>query len=164
MSKLLLTTAMALALGITSLGAVAHGDADDSARSVMPAEQKAWGIGADEAQVDRELVIRMDDTMRFTPDHFDVAEGETLRLIIKNEGQMLHELVLGSAEELEEHAALMAKFPEMEHDEPYMAHVNPGQTQSLLWTFNRAGRFEFACLLPGHYQAGMVGGLEVKSN
>lgn len=70
----------------------------------------------------------------------------------------------GYGAELEEHAAMMAKFPGMEHDEPYMAHVNPGQTQTLLWTFNRAGRFEFACLLPGHYQAGMVGGLEVKSN
>jgi len=163
MNKLTLVAAVA-ALSTLSFGVLAHGDAGDSTRSAMPPEQKAWGIGATEDQVDRELVIRMNDNMRFTSDHFEVAEGETLKLIIKNEGKMLHELVLGTAAELEEHAALMAKFPGMEHDEPYMAHVAAGQTQTLIWTFNRAGRFDFACLLPGHFQAGMVGGLEVIPN
>lgn len=161
MKKSLLTVAVTLALGVLSPAALAHGESQGGERSAMPPEQKAWGIGATEDQVDRELVIRMDDNMRFTPDHFEVEEGETLKLVIRNEGQMLHELVLGSAEELEEHAALMAQFPGMEHDEPYMAHVDPGDTQTLIWTFNRAGRFEFACLLPGHFQAGMVGGLDV---
>lgn len=163
MKKLTLVAALA-ALSTLSFGVLAHGEAEDSERSMMPPEQKAWGIGASEEQVDRELIIRMDDNMRFTPDHFEVAEGETLKLVIKNEGKMLHELVLGTAAELEEHAALMAKFPGMEHDEPYMAHVGAGQTQTLVWTFNRAGRFDFACLLPGHFQAGMVGGLEVSTN
>ncbi|MFT6465033.1 plastocyanin/azurin family copper-binding protein [Halopseudomonas sp.] len=163
MNKLTLVAALA-ALSTLSFGVLAHGEAEDSERSMMPPEQKAWGVGASEEQVDRELIIRMDDNMRFTPDHFEVAEGETLKLVIKNEGKMLHELVLGTAAELEEHAALMAKFPGMEHDEPYMAHVGAGQTQTLIWTFNRAGRFDFACLLPGHFQAGMVGGLEVSTN
>lgn len=162
MNKITLVAAVA-ALSTLSFGVLAHGEAEDSERSMMPPEQKAWGIGASEEQVDRELVIRMDDNMRFTPDHFEVAEGETLKLVIKNEGKMLHELVLGTAAELEEHAALMAKFPGMEHDEPYMAHVAAGQTQTLIWTFNRAGRFDFACLLPGHFQAGMVGGLNVNT-
>ncbi|SER84699.1 cupredoxin domain-containing protein [Halopseudomonas bauzanensis] len=163
MNTLIRITVIA-ALSTLSFGVLAHGDAEDSARSAMPPEQKAWGIGASEDQVDRELVIRMNDNMRFTPDHFEVAEGETLKLVIKNEGEMLHELVLGTAAELKEHAALMEKFPGMEHDEPYMAHVAAGQTQTLIWTFNRAGRFDFACLLPGHFQAGMVGGLEVSTN
>ncbi|WOD10969.1 cupredoxin family protein [Halopseudomonas laoshanensis] len=162
MNKLTLVAALA-ALSTLSFSVLAHGEAEDSERSMMPPEQKAWGIGAIEEQVDRELIIRMHDNMRFTPDHFEVAEGETLKLVIKNEGKMLHELVLGTAAELEEHAALMAKFPGMEHDEPYMAHVGAGQTQTLIWTFNRAGRFDFACLLPGHFQAGMVGGLDVST-
>lgn len=164
MKQSFLVTGMALAFALASSGALGHGETQGSERSAMPPEQKAWGIGATEEQVDRELVIRMDDNMRFTPDHFEVEEGETLKLVIKNEGQLLHELVLGSAEELEEHAALMEQFPGMEHDEPYMAHVNPGETQTLIWTFNRAGRFDFACLLPGHFQAGMVGGLDVTKN
>ncbi|WP_235801925.1 cupredoxin domain-containing protein [Halopseudomonas pelagia] len=164
MHKSLLVVGMALALGVVSLGASAHGETQGSERSTLPPEQKAWGIGANDEQVDRELVIRMGDNMRFTPDHFEVAAGETLKLVIKNEGQLLHELVLGTAEELEEHAALMAQFPGMEHEEPYMAHVGPGETQTLIWTFNRTGRFDFACLLPGHFQAGMVGALEVSKN
>jgi uncharacterized cupredoxin-like copper-binding protein len=82
-------------------------------------------------------------------------------LVIRNAGKGLHELVIGTKAELDAHAALMAKFPGMEHSEPYMAHVNPGKTAQLIWTFNRAGAFEFACLLPGHYQEGMVGKIKV---
>ncbi|MEH6501152.1 MAG: cupredoxin family protein [Pseudoalteromonas distincta] len=164
MKNNLLTAAMTLSLSMLSLNAMGHAQAHDSQARMMPPEQKAWGIGADEDQVDRELVIRMGDNMRFTPDHFEVTEGETLKLTIHNDGQLMHELVLGSAEELAEHAEMMAKFPDMEHDEPYMAHVNPGESQTMIWTFNRAGRFDFACLLPGHFQAGMVGGINVNNN
>jgi uncharacterized cupredoxin-like copper-binding protein len=60
------------------------------------------------------------------------------------------------------HAALMLKFPSMEHDEPYMAHVPSGKSGEIVWTFNRPGSFEFACLIAGHYQAGMVGKIVVQ--
>jgi len=80
-----------------------------------------------------------------------------LKLVLKNNGKQLHEFVIGSKKELEEHAALMMKFPNMEHDEPYMAHVPPGKTGEIIWTFNKPGTFDFACLIAGHYQAGMVG-------
>ena len=70
--------------------------------------------------------------------------------------------VLGTKRELEAHAALMLKFPGMEHDEPYMAHVRPGQRGEIVWTFNRAGEYEFACLIAGHYQAGMFGRVTVE--
>jgi uncharacterized cupredoxin-like copper-binding protein len=69
--------------------------------------------------------------------------------------------VLGTRKELEEHAASMQRFPDMEHDEPYMAHVPPGQTGEIVWTFNRSGDFDFACLVAGHYQAGMTGKIAV---
>jgi uncharacterized cupredoxin-like copper-binding protein len=72
---------------------------------------------------------------------------------MKNEGKLLHELVIGTKPVLEEHAALMVKFPNMEHDEPYMAHVPAGKTGEIIWTFNRAGDFDFACLIAGHYSA-----------
>jgi uncharacterized cupredoxin-like copper-binding protein len=92
----------------------------------------------------------------------EVRRGETLRIVLKNEGAMLHEFVLGTRQELDEHAALMLKFPNMEHDEPYMAHVPAGGQAQIVWTFNRAGEFDFACLIAGHYQAGMVGKIFVK--
>ena len=75
---------------------------------------------------------------------------------------MLYEVItLGTKSELDEHAALMKRFPGMEHDEPYMAHVAPGKRGEMVWTFNRSGEFDFACLLPGHYEAGMVGKIRV---
>jgi len=55
----------------------------------------------------------------------------------------------------------MLKFPDMEHDEPYMAHVAPGRRGALVWQFNRAGAFEFACLIDGHFSAGMKGTIRV---
>jgi len=100
--------------------------------------------------------------MRFTPERIRVRLGETVRLRVHNDGQVLHEFVLGTRPENEAHAALMVKFPGMEHDEPYMAHVRPGQRGEIVWTFNRAGEYEFACLIAGHYQAGMFGRVTVE--
>ncbi len=162
--KRLLIAGLALAMSSATFSVLGHAPGAHGERADMPPEQTAWGIGADQASVDREVVIRMDDGMRFYPDHLEVTEGETLRLVIHNDGQLLHELVLGTQAELEEHAEMMEQFPNMEHDAPYMAHVDPGQSQDIIWTFNRAGRVEFACLLPGHFQAGMKGAVQVASS
>lgn len=142
--------------------AYAHGD--DHARkkpAAVKKEQKAWGIAGDAKAVKRTINITMTDNMRFTPDKIEVKQGETIKFVLKNDGKMLHEMVIGTKKELEEHAALMLKFPNMEHDEPYMAHVPVGKTGEIIWTFNRAGDFDFACLIAGHYQAGMVGKIAV---
>ena len=84
-----------------------------------------------------------------------------MRFVVTNKGKFLHEMVIGDKKTLDGHAALMVKFPAMEHDEPYMAHVPSGKTKILVWTFNQPGAFEFACLIAGHYQAGMVGKINV---
>ncbi len=142
--------------------AMAHGTKPHaSSTSEVRKEQKDWGIAGDAKAVQRTVKFTMSDAMRFTPNRLQVKQGETLRLVIKNEGKLLHEFVLGSQKELEEHAALMLKFPNMEHDEPYMAHVPPGKSEQIIWTFNRAGEFDFACLIAGHYSAGMVGKISV---
>lgn len=155
-----------LTLGLTLLPllasrALAHGDAHGKKPAAVKKEQKPWGIAGDPRAVKRTIEIGMTDAMRFVPDRLTVRQNETVRLVIRNKGKMLHELVIGTRKELDEHAALMLKFPNMEHDEPYMAHVNPGKTGEILWNFNRAGEFEFACLIAGHYQAGMVGKVTV---
>ena len=151
--------ALALAHSVT---AMAHGD-KDHAKMAGPVkkEQKDWGIAGDARAVKRTIAISMSDNMRFTPDRIEVRQGETLKFVIRNAGKLMHEFVIGTKKELDEHAALMLKFPNMEHDEPYMAHVAPGKTGQIVWTFNRAGEFDFACLIAGHYQAGMVGKISV---
>lgn len=142
--------------------AVAHGD-DAHAKKSGPVkkEQKEWGIAGETKAVTRTIAFNMSDNMRFTPDKIDVKQGETIKFVIKNTGKVMHELVIGTKKDLDEHAALMVKFPGMEHEEPYMAHVGPGKTGEIIWTFNKAGTFDFACLIAGHYQAGMVGKITV---
>jgi uncharacterized cupredoxin-like copper-binding protein len=126
-------------------------------------EQKAWGIAGEAKSVTRTFRVSMTDDMRFTPDTLVVKVGETILLVVKNTGSAQHEFVIGTQKELDAHAALMAKFPDMAHDEPYMAHVAPGKTSQLIWTFNRPGEFNFACLIAGHYQSGMVGKIQVNT-
>ena len=125
-------------------------------------EQKPWGIAGDARDVKRSIVTSMTDGMRFTPDRMEFKQDETIKFVLKNNGKLLHEFVIGTRKDLDEHAALMVKLPKMEHDEPYMAHIAPGKTGEIIWKFNRAGQFDFACLIAGHYQGGMVGKITVK--
>jgi uncharacterized cupredoxin-like copper-binding protein len=147
-----------------SCAAVAHEGAMHANTQPLNKEQKAWGIAGDTKAAKRSITVTMGDNMRFTPERIEVRQGETVRFVVKNGGQMRHEFVIGTNKELEEHAALMKRFPNMEHDEPYMAHVAPGKSGDLVWTFNRPGEFDFACLVAGHYEAGMKGRIIVKAS
>ena len=160
--KTLLLAAALLTASATPGLAVAHTDKphDQKAGSVKQ-EQKDWGIAGDAKAARRTVEFRMTDNMRFSPDKLEVRQGETVKLVFRNSGAVMHEFVLGTKKELEAHALLMVKVPTMEHSEPYMAHVAPGKTGEIVWTFNRAGDFDFACLIAGHYSAGMVGKVKV---
>ena len=155
------------ALALVATNALAHGDEHKAGHKATSTpvvkEQKPWGIAGEATAVVRTIRVSMNDQMRFVPDRLSISEGETVRLVVKNDGQLMHEFVIGSKKELDEHAALMKKFPNMEHDEPYMVHVAPGRTGEIVWTFNRAGEFAFACLIAGHYQAGMAGRISVRA-
>jgi uncharacterized cupredoxin-like copper-binding protein len=100
--------------------------------------------------------------MHFTPGNLRVKQGETVRFIATNGGKVMHEMVLGTMKELKEHAELMKKFPEMEHNEPYMAHVKPGGKETIVWQFTKPGEFYYACLIPGHLEAGMIAKITVE--
>ena len=164
-SKRSLIAATAASLLTCAGRALAHGDAKHPATSgPVTKEQKDWGIAGDVGQAKRSVKVGMADNMRFTPDRIAVKLGETMRFVVKNNGKQMHEFVIGTQAENKKHAELMMKFPNMEHDEPYMAHVPPGRTGQIVWTFNRAGSFEFACLIAGHYQAGMVGTITVSAS
>ena len=160
MKALLKFTVMAGLVAMSGV-ALAHGEEHAEKPAVVKKEQKPWGIAGDAKRATRTIEVRMADTMRFMPDRIEVRQGETIRFVHKNDGKVMHEFVLGTKRELDEHAALMRKFPEMEHDEPYMAHVGPGRTGEIVWTFNRPGEFFFGCLIPGHYEAGMIGTVKV---
>lgn len=143
----------------------AHGDEGHAKARKFDAskvEDTAFGREGDPARAKRTIRVDMADTMRFSPAEITVKRGETVKLVATNKGQVLHEMVLGTADELKKHAEMMRKFPGMEHDEPHMAHVKPGKSGEIVWQFTRPGEFQFACLLPGHFEAGMVGKVTVK--
>lgn len=157
-----LTAATWLALAST---AFAHGNEEHAKRRSYDAskvEDTVFGREGDPKKVVRTIRLDMADTMRFTPADVTIKRGQTVRFVVHNSGKVLHEMVLGTVEALKEHAELMKKFPEMEHADPNMAHVKPGASGEIVWQFTQAGRFQFACLQPGHFEAGMVGSLDVK--
>lgn len=137
-----------------------HGGAAHGSHATAKVQQ-AWGIAGEARQVQRTITLTMTDNMRFNPDRIEVKQGETVRLRVRNAGKLLHELVIGTRETLAAHAEAMLKHPDMEHEEAHMVHVDPGKTGEIIWTFNRAGEFEFACLIAGHFQAGMKGAIRV---
>ena len=158
------------AAGMLCMGlSFAHGGADHgTGRDARPAgqarvEHKAWGVPGRAQAVRRTIAVDMTDAMRFEPDHVEVKEGETVRFLVTNRGKLVHEMVIGTRENFDQHTALMGMLPEMEHEEPYEVHVAPGKTGEIVWQFSRTGRFDFACLVAGHYQAGMVGTLNVRA-
>jgi uncharacterized cupredoxin-like copper-binding protein len=124
-------------------------------------ETQAIGKPGVAAKVSRTVQIDMSDAMRFTPNTLSVRKGETVRFVVKNSGQLKHEFNLGTEKDLKAHYAQMLKFPEMEHDEPNIASVAPGATGEVIWQFTKSGSVSFACLHPGHYEAGMKGQVKV---
>ena len=115
------------------------------------------------AKVTRTITIDMTDAMRFTPSAVKVRRGETIRFVVTNSGKLKHEFNLGTEADLKAHYAQMLKFPEMEHDEPNLVSLAPGKTGEVIWQFTKAGTVHFACLHPGHYEAGMKGTVAVGS-
>ena len=159
---ILVSTGIAVFIGGIGI-ALAHGDTHGAAAARKPAamEQTAFGQTGDPKKVSRTITIDMDDGFHYTPANLKVKQGETIRIVARNKGKLLHEIVIGTPMELKEHAELMKKFPTMEHEAAYMAHVPPGKTEVIVWQFTKAGNFKFACLVAGHSEAGMVGDIVV---
>ena len=154
--------AFVAALVLVPITALAHGEPQGGTTAPAVAEQTPFGIAGDPAKATRTVVVDMSDAMRFAPSTLAVKRGETVRFVARTRGALLHEMVIGTPAGLAEHAALMRKFPAMEHDAPHMTHVKPGASGEIVWRFNRAGTFQFACLVPGHFEAGMVGRVTVR--
>jgi len=154
MNKLLITAAATmLVVGTQARAAGAGNHSHVDAGSI--------GAPGKKANVSRTVNVDMTDTMKFIPASFTARQGETIRFVVKNSGQLKHEFVLGTEKELKEHYELMKKFPEMEHDDPNMVSLAAGKSGEVIWQFTKAGKIDFACLQPGHYEAGMKGLVQV---
>lgn len=127
-------------------------------------DEEAIGKAGVASGITRTVHINMTDDMRFHAPNIAVKQGETIRFVVKNSGQVKHEMVLGTDKALKEHYEVMKKNPEMEHADANMVTVAPGKTGEIIWQFTKAGKVDFACLQPGHYDAGMKGLVKVAGN
>ena len=124
-------------------------------------DDEAIGKPGVAANVTRTIKVDMNDAMRFKASKIAVKQGETIRFVVRNSGKLKHEMVLGTQKELKEHAEAMKKNPEMEHADANMVTLAPGKSGEIVWQFTKAGKVDFACLQPGHYDAGMKGAVVV---
>lgn len=141
-----------------------HGASVKHGASTKVSDDHASSLGkpGDATKVTRTIAVDMTDNMRFNPENVTVKKGETIKFVVKNSGRIKHEMVLGSMKELKEHGEMMRKMPEMEHADANQVTVDPGKTGELIWKFTKTGKFDFACLQPGHFEAGMKGKVAVK--
>jgi uncharacterized cupredoxin-like copper-binding protein len=135
-------------------GAVGHGHADFSAGEPGDPKKPAKAVQVTMRELDGKMV--------FIPDRIEVRKGEQVRFLLRNSGELEHDFVLATTDENLKHAEQMKKFHDMEHDDPNGKRVNPMKTSEIVWSFTKAGQFEFGCLIPGHREAGMTGIIVVK--
>ncbi len=159
-----------------------HGDEDDHGHGAM-----AFGEKGEPAEVDRTIEIVATDN-KYDVETVDVEVGETVRFVIENKGQLLHEFNIGTAEMHAEHQKEMLEMMQtgmmtptgmkemmgeshdnggmthggMTHDDPNSVLIEPGETRELIWKFTKAEKLEFACNVPGHYESGMHGQFHVE--
>lgn len=125
----------------------------------------AYGEPGDPKKPARPVNIAMrevDGRMEFVPNRIEVRRGEQIRFVLRNNGEIDHELVLATLEENLVHAEEMKKNPDMEHDDPNAKRLAPKKTGEILWRFTKSGTFDFSCLIPGHREAGMSGTVVVR--
>lgn len=159
---------MAIAAGLLSSAAVAFTTTlgiTGTAYAHDEHETFSAGEPGDPKKPARPVQITMregDGEMHFIPNRVEVREGEQVKFVIRNNGELDHEFVLATEAENLKHAELMKKYPDMEHDDPNAIRIGPKKTGEILWHFTKAGTFEFDCLIPGHREAGMTGTVLVK--
>lgn len=158
MTYRLRTITLAIFLGAASAASFASGTHTGGH------EQSVIGHPGKASDVSRTIKVDMTDNMRFTSADIAVKQGETIRFVVQNSGKVKHEMVLGTAKELKEHYEVMKKNPEMEHADENMISVTPGKTGEIIWQFTKPGKVDFACLQPGHYEAGMKGIVNVATH
>jgi uncharacterized cupredoxin-like copper-binding protein len=166
MKKKLALVAMFVVVGGTAVPA--HGPSAHHGHGVghqTSREGSAYGQPGDPQLPSRTIVVRMmevDGKMLFEPSSIEVRKGEQIRFRLDNVGALDHEFLLGTSQEIEEHAGMMQAMPDMKHDDPNSRQVPAKASGDLLWHFTTGGQFDFACLIPGHREAGMSGRIIVK--
>ena len=141
-----------------------------------------FGAPGNADEVDRTIEVALEDVY-FEPESISVKAGETVRFVLTNNGELVHEFNIGTPQMHAEHQEEMQMMVDhgvleadkinfemmkmemedghtMEHDDPNSALLEPKAKGEIIWKFDKAMELEFACNIPGHYDAGMAGAFE----
>lgn len=150
-------TALILSAAAAVAGAGPSGHSHDEGFSA--------GVPGDPKKPARIVQVTMgeaDGKMIFIPEKIEVKKGEQVKFVLRNNGELEHEFILGTTADNLKHGEAMMKNPDMEHDDPNGKRLAPKKADQIVWKFTKAGEFEYACLIPGHREAGMIGTVVVK--
>lgn len=169
--------AIAFAASPTFAAETGHGHGGHGSGRIEHAMDAAIGKKGDLANVRRSIRVTMKDNS-YSPKSITVNKGETVRFIVENAGELVHEFNIGRAEMHTAHQAEMmtmmqsgaleadrivhAKMGDMMHDDPNAVLLEPGKSGEVIWKFGTSGDLQFACNMPGHYEAGMHGMFNVR--
>ncbi|MEX0303496.1 MAG: plastocyanin/azurin family copper-binding protein [Leisingera sp.] len=164
MKKLFLSAALAALSSAPVMAGVSGHDSGHGAHG-SHGEQMAAGMPGSRSKVSRTVKVVMKETddgeMIFTPSSMEFKQGETIRFMVANKGELDHEFVLDTPERNAMHKQAMSAQMEM-HNTPNAVTLAPGKRGEIIWNFSNGGTFEFACLIPGHYESGMYGQVAVQ--
>ncbi len=156
--------ALAALLTALPLAVAAH----DGKHNATPIDHHATfsagepGDASQPAQIVKVIMSETDGKMLFVPERLEMKRGDQVKFLLYNRGELDHEFVLASTVENLAHAEQMRTNPDMAHDDPNSKRLAPKRSGEIVWRFTKAGEFEYACLIPGHREAGMIGTVVVK--
>jgi len=114
------------------------------------------GVPASAAKATKTIQVTTTDNMRYQfSSDLDLKAGEIVKFVVTNKGKISHEFSVGDKKEQKSHQAMMAKMPNMVHQDGNTVTVKPGETKELTWQFTGNAKVVFACNIPGHFEAGM---------
>ena len=128
--------------------------------------------------VDRTIVVKMFDNY-YEPKEIKVKKGETIKFVVKNLGELVHEFNIATKEMHIMHQPEMLKMVELEillghridkkkmneaakmdhsmaHSHSNSVLLEPNDIGEIIWKFNTDAKLEAACNIPGHYESGMI--------
>jgi uncharacterized cupredoxin-like copper-binding protein len=116
----------------------------------------AVGMPAPTEQATQTVKVSLSDDMKmqFSP-ALNIKQGDIVRFVVTNTGQIPHEFSIGSIDEQDKHRAMMRSMPDMQHSDGTTVTLQAGETAELGWHFMGQNFVEFSCNIPGHAEAGM---------
>jgi len=163
--------AVTMSMSVTAFAAGTHGGGHGhGAKNGEPGKA---------SDASRSITVEMYDNY-YEPEKIEVTPGETVRFVVENKGKLVHEFNIGTPDMHEAHQEEMMMMVEhgiiqggklnhdmmemdmgngqsMKHDDPNSVLLEPGQSKEVVWKFTEESSLEFACNVPGHYEAGMYG-------